>query len=139
MKPNIKLLEKIRDTILANPDHLDMSSWFGMTPEHYFQARRRGECGAVACIAGWACQLNGWSPLEGTLRVKKTVRGLLHTEVPRSMACELLNLTSFTADLLFYLDAWPAPYLAQYEGAATAKGRARVAARRINHFIKHKE
>ncbi len=54
---NVELIEKILKHIDEEPKRLDMNAWV-----------KDRECGTTACVAGWACILDGratWSAVDG--------------------------------------------------------------------------
>lgn len=48
---NKELIKKIITQIEDNPGSWDQTAWAG-----------QGVCGATFCVAGWACELTGYSP-----------------------------------------------------------------------------
>ena len=111
---NSKLLLKVKEAILAEPDNFDMDQW---------------HCGTSHCICGWAQVLSG--------KVKDSFNTDSHTEV----GMKLLGLTDVTqAMTLFYTSCWPQPFRQSYlnifkDDPDLKKQQAEVAARRIDHFI----
>ncbi len=118
---NVRLLRRVQRAILKHPDQFNMRWWF-----HALDATGRpaGGCGTAACIGGWALALSKkLTPMQAS-------RHDLHS----SDYANLLGLTPDQADRLFIDDEWPAKY--QLFQCATVKGMARLAARRIDWFIK---
>lgn len=128
---NVQLLERVRDHILAKPRRLAMGRWVqqrSITGPTYISDNGRpakyAECGTAACIAGWTCVL--------------TENGLNSYNDIGSRATDLLGLTDLQNYRLFYTGSWPERYRKAYYKATNMTERAKVAARRINAFIKTK-
>lgn len=128
---NVKLLRKIQKHILAEPLRFNMRwwKWQGIELE-----RKVAEgvhpavppCGTVACIAGWAQELEAPKSRRNTA----------------SHATILLGLTFDQSMRLFTLPShdplpgeWPKKFARAYLSARTPRGRASAAVRRIDHFI----
>jgi hypothetical protein len=127
---NVELLRKIQKHITEEPRRLQMGGVIEhMNPGVEFCEHRAKfvvpKCGTVACIAGWAFILSG----EGEVESDRQGYVMLRAE-------ELLGLTSGEGDRLFLEDWWPDLYLERWEAAETAQERARIAVKRIDHFIK---
>ena len=130
---NIKNLLKIKADILARPDLLFMSLWY--LPS--------GGCGTAACLAGHAAayQRSTETDLERRLNCVASVCLRVFPEGKR-----FLGLTTAQAQRLFFMREhhfsidrrWPLEFDEAYHRARSDKGRAKVAARRIDHFIKTK-
>lgn len=122
-KLNIKLLKRVRNKILKYPKRFEMDHFYGPT----LRFNRRlvpADCGSSACIAGWAVFL-------------ASGKRKLPDGGPRSTWDEAKKLLGLhNAASLFISDDWPERFRSQYCNAKTPKGRARVAANRIDHFIK---
>lgn len=89
-------LLQVKQAILDNPDHFDMSFWFNSD-----SIRGLGKCGTVGCIAGWTCHLfanecKGFN-LDYVLSDKSNTS---------SIAAELLDLTEEEAEYLFHEANW---------------------------------
>lgn len=155
---NIELLNKVRRHILARPSRLRMSNWIvdierlskDTQLSHFvkttvvkgkkaldFRGHVSGwnepevhplpECNTVGCIAGWTCILAGFKTQES-----------LQGYGVQNKAEALLDIASWEAQKLFYVDSWPQPFKADYLSpkTKTAVQRARIAAKRIDYFIK---
>lgn len=130
---NIKLLRKIQKHILEKPRRFLMSTFYvrakdidrdffvcdGSSGEHV----KFEECGTAACIGGWAVFL---SATKGVNAQPQDIRG---------RAIKLLGLKTLMGDELFEVDYWPAKFKDAYDSAKSQQQRARIAARRIDHFI----
>src|SRR5579871_4839038 len=120
-----RLLRKVAKHILAEPRRYDQDVWRlkGRPGERCWASD--GEypaCGTVACIGGW---INTLTHARGDA-VYNTDR-----------ACSQIGVSHEGMDRLFgTFDDWPKRYARAYENAKTQAGKARVAARRIEHFIK---
>lgn len=115
---NTRLLRRIQKQILKEPRRFLMHRWF---------------CDTAACIGGWAIALDK--------NFKLAKAGVLDAQSRRptsERAAQALGLRRAIAERLFYVDEWPSPFREQYDDALGRAGRARVAARRIEHFIKTK-
>lgn len=115
---NKELLLKVRDAILAEPEHFDM--------EHF--VRRNTSCGTTACIAGWTVALSRNTTPDADETIPDSI----------SVAWEAqsrLGLTHEQEVALFYADDWPEPFRAQYDDAYEPAELACIAAGRIDHFI----
>lgn len=124
---NVKLLRKVAKHILQEPKRLVM--WKVLVTQSKdnptVDDRPFARCGTAACIAGWTCVL------AKTNLEKKTPQNLLDE------AERLLGLTVLEAELLFQPTAWPNKFHAGQVDDGKAK-TAKVAAARIEHFIKTK-
>jgi len=141
----IRLLRRVQEHILSDPRRFNMDYW----KRHVSLARiAAGEdcifgiesakdvppCGTIACIAGWTALL-GTPPGN---------RPLLWSKV-RTCATELLGLKplldergfSYGSDYrLFFEENWPERFYHRFRLATSRRQRARIAAQRIDHFIK---
>lgn len=128
---NVKLLRKVKRQILKEPKQFAMRYLYS-EPSAGDAANKIPNCGTAACIAGWThaidqnippseCEKNKW---------KLTVS-----------AGELLGIDNEQEDRLFFLEYWPERFSATYTRATDKHQwtrRARIAAERIEHFIKTK-
>ena len=127
---NKTLLLRVRAAILAEPEKFDMSD--------YFKKSDSSPCGTAACIAGWSIAIskrwkrlsNGY-PLYST---DTTTLGLSHWPAWLE-AVKLLKINDEQAGKLFMAHAWPEPFRSSFALRKTNKHKARIAARRIDHFI----
>jgi len=122
MEIDVKLLKKVRDHILEEPERLNM---------YILRVHKRNDtderydfpsCGTVGCIAWWVSVL-AKPPGRGDIIDFATAR---------------LNIPDSFSEL-FYLDAWPDKFMQRYESARSARQRAKVTAARIDAFIKQYE
>lgn len=113
---NTKLLRRVRAKILRNPKELNMGRFF---------------CGSAACIAGWAiCLSDKKSP--------RTARAKEHGVIDHK-ASMLLGISWIDDSAkLFFVSHWPRKFSRAYDSARSHTARAKVAAKRIDYFIKHK-
>lgn len=122
-KLNVKLLRKIQKHILQEPKRYDQNVWFERkNPQH---DPSFAPCGTMACIGGWAQSLSSKRGLVEPSFDK--ARRLLGLECDQ--AARLLDSVSQS------YCAWPAKFSKAYLKAKTRAGKARVAVRRIDHFI----
>lgn len=129
---NKELLLKIKEQVLAHPEHLDMTSgWISLADgtecyaasavaELIGQPEKLAACGATACIAGWAVVLSPEAEEDGYIR---------------NLASKLLGLTYGQSDNLFFVSGWPRQFGELYHDTRTPQERAQVVAERIDHFI----
>lgn len=146
---NVELLRQVREQILAEPTRFGMKSWVDETDDFH----RKPECGTACCIGGWAGMLTGLVrkrnsellrfPADLTVKGQKLVNrigavdkyGLL---IPSSLFATALDISGLEATRLFYVDHWPESFRMPFYNEKDAKKRARIAAKRINRFIKTK-
>ncbi len=146
---NVRRLRAVTKRILAEPTHFSMDTW---AKEE--QNAKAESCGTTCCIAGHALIAAG-AKLTFLLHVDPDTLAVpnfvptprltkftgLTTDIGVSngdvanVAQALLGLTWHEAERLFYTWGWPVRFENAYKAAKTAKGRARVAARRIEHFV----
>lgn len=134
---NTKLLKQVRDMILKRPRQFDMDDW---TASHMWDMEARREvrpshCGTAACIGGWAIVL-AKNKQPAWLRNKRNKKHCsIHTS---DIASDVLGLDREQAVRLFNKGYWPDRYDEAYGNATSFAARAKVAARRINVFIRSK-
>lgn len=131
-----KKLRTVAKHILEEPLRLYMDNWVLDVKKSSYSSDKVEDfngalppCGTVACIAGWTVKL-----FRSPGQQASTYLGL---------ACDILDLDEFSylpsskplGRRLFHTMDWPTKYRGQYVLARTAKGRARVTAERIEHFI----
>jgi len=127
---NIELLQKVRDAILAEPRRFNMGYWVtdGVTT---------APCGTAACIGGYALVLN-------KMEEDKTmdwVRGIHYFTMSPGWiivtdAQRVLGLTLDQRSRLFNDNCWPNPYRDQLRSATDPAKAAKIAADRIDLFIR---
>ena len=154
----IRTLRWIEKQILEEPKRFNMDL---VTEQHPFEAVRNDDdlpqCGTVACIAGWyAIKKSGklvnerlliWD--ENSSRYKAEKFKLWIYALPPGFrgdemdyAQKKMGLTDGEASALFHTDSWPDSFRNSYNNAQCSGNRkmlARIAARRIEHFIKTRE
>jgi len=121
-KVTISLLRRVKRKILSKPKSFDMDSW--ASPDSNV------ECGTTGCIAGWVVMLTHPDVQE---QVKHYDDGLVEWE---NRAIKELRISQTQAHSLFHDEDWPERYKEKFYDAFSAKERARVAANRIEHFIR---
>jgi hypothetical protein len=135
---NVKLLRRIQKHILAEPRRLEMSMWVRKgKPEIDSYQSDSGyvtypQCGTAACIGGWALIISKKTVNNNGLNTGNRAAQLLGIPAMNGTDAEILS----PSDKLFHVSDWPAKYEQAYHHAKSARGRARVAVRRIDHFIK---
>ena len=86
-----RLLERIRESIGSECEHLDMNEW---------------ECGATKCLAGWACHLAGVDGEEygfryaGTLIFANSIGRIPDFYMNKEDAVRFIETGEFPADVL---------------------------------------
>jgi hypothetical protein len=124
---NVKLLRKVKKHILEEPKRLYMSDYIKLEGESFI-GREYAKCGTAACIAGWTCILS-----LKELEPKK----IKHSINENEKAAELLGISGSTAHRLFIPTNWPERFQGGCSDDGT-EGTAKLAAARIEHFIKTK-
>ena len=116
---NTFLLLKVKEAILANPEHFDMSLW---------------ACGTAACICGWTAKLAGeYDKLREMLDSPFDIP----ENYPAKLGARLLKIDVEQAEALF-LSGWPVHFLERYTDAEGDRvKRAQVVAEAIDDFIAH--
>ncbi len=123
-KAAIALLRKVKRKILSKPKSFDMNFWASRDS--------RAECGTVGCIAGWVLMLS-------RPRFQESVRAGVYNALRldwKMEAARELGIEDDQASPLFFEEFWPTRYINKFSKARSNKQRARVAANRIEHFIK---
>lgn len=125
-----RLLRRVARHILAEPCRYDQNAELSfLTPGMpYKDGHVVPACGTIGCIAGWVTALVADNPrnVDDPLDFAAHALGLDHDQ-----KWILFDSVTATDD-----DYWPSRYAQAYVDAKTPRGRARVAARRIEHFIK---
>jgi hypothetical protein len=136
IKPNIRLLRRIQRAILNKSNQFQMSSLFSAYLDN---CDRAGGCGTAGCIAGWALHLTSRNQrLDKTSVSRKGVNTLIR-EAGNLLGIPTVNQITAWSQMkhpLFFAEEWPEPFATRYSNARTAKTMARIAASRIEHFIK---
>lgn len=133
---NIPLLKRVKAAILKHPDQFEMAWWFDdvLHLGGLQEPVPAGGCGTAACIGGWVCHLSSRHQ-----QIKTTSRQYRHSSSSvYARARSLLAINDDQAERLFGDSNWPEPYRTRYDNSKTALTRAKVAARRIDHFVKTK-
>ena len=126
---NTKKLLRIKASILKHPGQFVMHSYFSKLNSLGKQATG---CGTAACIAGWAIA-NEYK--DKTLKEVTTGDWRYFIE-PLEKAVQILDINLPQSYRLFNQDNWPDEFKDAWWEAKTAKQRAKVAADRIDFFIK---
>lgn len=125
MRPNIKLLKKVRKYILKHPERYNQNIWRGRNP-----------CGTTACIAG-ATIICAYPRLIGATLLNY-LADTDASRIPR-IAAQKLGLNQWESTRLFnVVSDWPQPFKAQYIDARTAFCRSSAAANYIDSIIEKK-
>lgn len=139
---NVKLLRQVKRHILEEPKRLQMGIWSASAKRQvrqgYMEKDEAPACGTTGCIAGWAVILHKAGSRTDFLKVLRSIRGHDYRHVMQPKAIALLELTEAQADSLFFVGDWPGSFEGDYMNCKTPKQRARVTAKRIEHFIRTK-
>lgn len=92
---NKVLIQQVIEAIESDPEHFDMSDFFGYS----------GGCGTTACIAGWAIYLAHKDKQELPELTRPYYAGGTASE-----AIHLMEISPSTAGYLFYTTFWPSRY-----------------------------
>lgn len=124
---NTKLLLKVKAAILAEPRKFDIRHWFVKSD--------KSPCGTAACIAGHAVAIGRrYESLKSGLALVKN--DWLHSTA-QDIADDIMELTNDQSMRLFVLRGWPNSFHDDYiKAERNMRKRARIAAARIDHFIK---
>lgn len=128
---NVKLLKRVRDRIAARPRQFVMHRLFndrtgsGHEPSH---------CGTACCILGWGIVLQ-----DVEKRKPKEFLTLFEEYgLSQFNTANVFGIPLIRGAKLIWSDEWPEPFRTQFKEAKTDAQYARIAVRRINHFIKTK-
>jgi hypothetical protein len=129
MPLNVKLLRKVKEHILAEPNRLQMEEWIERSEPGKFIYDYDAEvtvpaCGTTACIAGWTCLLEKGMEFDAPDCDR----------IPEE-ASKLLGVTEEETSGLFYVNEWPRGIGKRFEESQDIHERASLAARRIDQFI----
>jgi hypothetical protein len=128
---NVKLLRKVAKYILAEPKRLDMNvTGIATLPDD----EDAPKCGTVGCIAGWASVL-ALPAMPASPKFRASVMTWESGRIKLKLNCEEASRLFTEPDSEAH-DGWPVRFRTAYAKAKTHRGRARVTARRIEHFIK---
>lgn len=131
---NVRLLRRVQKQILKEPRQFDMDDYFATKRT---LGRNVPNCGTAACIAGWAIALS---------HPTRKPRDVASCYYPAETAGKLLELPgcndSYNDHLclnsLFLVDSWPLKFKESYNAAKTFTAKAKIAAKRIDHYIETK-
>lgn len=139
LKPEtIKLLRQIKKKILAEPRQFAMQGFFLDSVEN----RTIPNCHTAACIGGWGIVIAKYrNPKEADNATNDLFLGADDKYHPIFIeANNVLGLNLKQSNALFLEEKWPTqfrkPKLADFDTTNTPAHNARLAARRIEHFIK---
>lgn len=113
------LLRKVQQCILAEPTQFNMDDWI--------RTDKKSSCGTTSCIAGWVSYL---------VKPKEFSTSDCSMYQLTRLAEDSIQIWGQRADTLWYVAYWPDQFHDAYHSAETPKQRAKVAAERIEHFIK---
>lgn len=131
---NVKLLRKVAKHILAEPLRYNQNATIARgIPGDVIEPDGETEqcvpaCGTIACLGGWIALFTYKRPPRSGFSFRKIGQALGVTSRQVSALCSYTTSTSGKR--------WPAQYAKRYNRATTPRGRAKIAAERIEHFIK---
>lgn len=126
-KGGVRLLKRAVAAILARPKTFDMRDWLQHDPT--VKPRTKAEepyCGTVACLAGHIVLAAHGTKAHTVEWVASSAINLLTDDGAAQTAIY---------ERLFYIYGWPAKYADAYEASRSHIGRARVLAKRVDHFL----
>lgn len=130
---NVRLLNRVKRQILKEPKQFQMDSYFDTAGHYSDTADKIPNCGTAACIAGWALALDkGITPEQAKGKV------LNYRTLTGERADRILGARG-AGWKLFNDCAWPESFRDEWRRLTKLKQwkrRAKVAAARIDHFIK---
>lgn len=136
---NVKLLREVEKRILAEPRRFDMMTFGDKLDKEAIEAlgEEAPPCGTVACIAGHVDWMTHPRLFAASVAIDRFARD---DSIAERAAKELglgFELSQDTyAGRLFFDDEWPKKFQAAFSKAKTPLQRAKVAVKRIEHFIK---
>lgn len=147
----IKVLKRIKQIILEEPERMVMTNWCSIDhapdPDECFRFNVP-ECNTVCCIAGWAVAIKEMQRLRLGAIGQPVIKNILSLDFDmvthdyEKDACEFLGLEYVenswvsTASRLFFASSWPWLFrMALREVVPQTPEYAAVVARRIDHFI----
>jgi hypothetical protein len=130
---NVKLLRKVKKHILEEPKRFRMMGWVLRRNEAATLVEDAGtgssrvlwefpQCDTAACIGGWGVLLTA----------KRKVR----TNDLFARAKRVFGLNQNQASILFGVYDWPGKFQNRFLNSKKPETRAKIAAARIEHFIK---
>ena len=136
---NVKLLRKVEKRILAEPRRFDMMTFGTKLNKRTIKAlgKQAPPCGTVACIAGH----DDWMAHPRLFAASVAIDRFHRDDSIEKRAAKELGLVfdpsqDTNAGRLFFDDEWPKKFQAAFSKAKTPLQRAKVAVKRIEHFIK---
>lgn len=117
---NFRLLRRIIRKLETTPEAYKQNIWGESSPT--------APCGTAACLAGWAAHLDGKLTHQQLRRNPKSAE----RKAALSIGLSDYEHRMFSGDPW---GEWVSPFGKHYEKARTAKARARVAVRYLNHVI----
>ena len=136
---NVKLLREVEKRILAEPRRFDMMTFGDKLDKEAIEAlgEEAPPCGTVACIAGHVDWMTHPRLFAASVAIDRFARD---DSIAKRAAIELglgFDPSQDTnAGRLFFDDEWPKKFQAAFSKAKTPLQRAKVAVKRIEHFIK---
>ena len=137
---NVKLLREVEKRILAEPRRFDMMTFGDKLDKEAIEAlgEEAPPCGTVACIAGHVDWMTHPRLFAASVAIDRFARDDSIVErAAKELGLNRFELSQDTyAGRLFFDDEWPKKFQAAFSKAKTPLQRAKVAVKRIEHFIK---
>lgn len=139
---NIELFEKIKAAMRANPERVNMGTWFCQdNQEASYYKDLKLDCGTTGCIAGWTISL----AYEGRINLisddiyqdaRLTKRLEAVDVIVPSIVPKAMRLLDIENDFLFYTGGWPRHIFEQYhDPLATKKDKVEAICAAIDRYI----
>ena len=136
---NVKLLRKVEKRILAEPRRFDMMTFGDKLDKEAIEAlgEEAPPCGTVACIAGHVDWMTHPRLFAASVAIDRFARDDSIVErAAKELGLGFDPSQDTNAGRLFFDDEWPKKFQAAFSKAKTPLQRAKVAVKRIEHFIK---
>jgi hypothetical protein len=120
---NVKLFQKVKKAIVANPEKLKMRAWVTGTTVYDEKTKSTKKvtdlnvCGTAACISGWAAWIADPDKWPHNASNGDKYLGIEDQRI-------------------FYVESWPRRYRKQYMEARNQKKRANIVRNVINSYIR---
>lgn len=126
-----KLLLDVKARILKEPEQFNMHSFFSDHSET--ELAKPPNCGTAACIAGWVLSVASKITPAKAWEKYFYSGNKIH---PSVMAEDILKISGKQVSCLFYVGGWPEQFETPYITASTMPAKAKIAAKRIDYFIR---
>ncbi len=136
---NVKLLRKVEKRILAEPRRFNMMIFGEKLNKRTIEAlgKQAPPRGTVACIAGHVDWMTHPRLFAASVAIDRFHRDdSIEKRAAKELGLGFDPSQDTNADRLFFDDEWPKKFQAAFSKAKTPLQRAKVAVKRIEHFIK---